>query len=131
MKFLIIGAGLAGCSCARLLADKGHQIILIEKFNSIGGICFDYLAEDNSCYIHKFGPHIFHTFNKDIWNFVNRFFDFNEYIHKGISLYNNKLYSFPVNFNTIFQIFNKRVYSKHEADLLIHDIHYNNPQNFE
>ena len=61
---------LHGCTCARLLADKGYTITLIDKIDFIGGICFDYLSEDQSCYIHKFGPHIFHTTHKSVWNFI-------------------------------------------------------------
>ena len=131
MNVLVVGAGLAGCTCARLLAEQNNTIIILDKQDHIGGICYDYLSEDKSCYIHSFGPHIFHTNNKEVWNFVNKFSDFNEYVHRGISLYNDKLYSFPVNFNTIYQVFGKRVYSSKDVDILIHDIIIENPKNFE
>lgn len=122
---------LHGCTCARLLADKGYTITLIDKNDFIGGICFDYLSEDQSCYIHKFGPHIFHTTHKSVWNFINQFSTFNNYQHKYYSQYQNKKYVFPINLNTISELFNVQVYSKDDVIKLIHDVDIKNPQNFE
>ena len=130
MNILIVGAGIAGATCANLLADK-HKVTVIDKNCFIGGNCYDYLSSDKSCYIHKFGPHIFHTLNKDVWNFINRFDIFNTYTHCVYTSVNNEIYTFPINLNVISKLFKTNVYSKEDVDTLIHDKWFENPQNFE
>lgn len=131
MKILIVGAGISGATCARILAEQNHKIDIIDKNSFIGGNCYDQLSSDKSCYIHKFGPHIFHTENKEIWNFVNRYSKFNSYTHCVYTLVKDAIYTFPINLNVISQLYNCHIYSKEQADKLIHDIYYHNPQNFE
>lgn len=122
---------LHGCTCARLLADKGYNITLIDKNDYIGGICVDSLSDDKSCYIHQFGPHIFHTLNLTVWNFIKQFSEFNNYQHKYYAEYDNTKYVFPINLNTISELFNVQVYSKDDVSKLIHDVEIKNPKNFE
>lgn len=128
---LIVGAGISGATCARILAEKNYNITVIDKNNFIGGNCYDYLSNDNSCFIHKFGPHIFHTSNKIVWDFVNKFSKFNNYVHCVYTKINDDIYTFPINLDVISKLFNTHIYSKDEADVLIHDIHFLRPQNFE
>lgn len=81
--FLIVGAGFYGCVCANQLSAKGYRVKLIDKRNHIGGNCFTELKDN--IVIHKYGAHIFHTYNKEIWDFVNRFSKFNSYKHRVIA----------------------------------------------
>ena len=129
-NILIVGAGIAGATCARLLANN-FNITVIDRNNYIGGTCYDYLSDNGSCYIHKFGPHIFHTLNKEVWNFVNQFDEFNNYVHCVYTQVNNEIYTFPINLNVISKLFHTRVYSKDDVDKLIHDKVYDVPKNFE
>lgn len=129
-NILIVGAGITGATCARILCNT-YNITVIDKANVIGGTCYDYLSEDQSCYIHKFGPHIFHTLNKNIWDFVNQFDNFNNYVHCVYTQVNNEIYTFPINLNVISKLFNTQIYSKQDADKLIHDKYFENPKNFE
>lgn len=130
-NILIVGCGISGSTVANILANKNHNITIIDKNNHIGGNCYDFLSQDETCFIHKYGPHIFHTKNKEIWDYINQFSQFIEYRHLVYTQYNNKNYIFPINLNTISNVFNTQIYSKEDALNLIHDYHNDNPTNFE
>lgn len=106
MKYdgLIIGAGIAGATSARVLAEQGKKILVIEKNDFIGGNCYD---EMDSCGItfHKYGPHIFHTCNRNVWKFVNRFSGFRYYQHTVKSFVDGMYVTFPINRDTICELF--------------------------
>ena len=73
-RALIVGAGIAGATAARLLVDYGgYDVTVLEKTSFIGGACHDFYDVEHKCYIHEFGPHIFHTKDSAVWNFVNKF----------------------------------------------------------
>lgn len=101
---VIIGAGLAGATSARLLAEKGFSVLVVEAKRHIAGQCYDY-KDDSGITVHKYGPHIFHTTNKDIWNFVNRFSVFTDYQHRVQSYAEGQYYKFPINKDTINAVF--------------------------
>ncbi len=103
MKILVIGAGLAGSSFARLVADY-HEVVVFEKNNFIGGNCFDQL-DNNGILIHQFGPHIFHTSNRDVWSFVNQFSSFKKVVHQALVSVDGYLLQMPINLNSIKVIF--------------------------
>ncbi|RQW88299.1 MAG: hypothetical protein EHM79_06020 [Geobacter sp.] len=100
MKVLIVGTGLSGCALARFLKDKGHDVSMIEKENQIGGLCITKVNEDGLKY-EPFGARTFHTSNVAISEFVQRFDQFNGYIHKKGMIINKKLYPFPLTLNSI------------------------------
>jgi len=133
MNILIIGTGITGCTLARLLAEERNHIAIIDKNPFIGGVCYDYLSDDESCYVHKFGPHIFHTLNEDVWMFVNQFDDFIEYRHSYMAYSHNDYYPFPINLHTISKVFRQNVYTKEDAIKLMkkESKTFSNPQNFE
>ena len=124
-KVIIIGTGISGCTIARLLAEKDYSVEIYEKNNFIGGNCHDYYDE-SGILIHKYGPHIFHTSNEQVWNFVNRFSKFNGYINKVLVEIDNKKVQMPINFNSIkklcdrndFKIFKKECKSKFKEQLV-------------
>lgn len=103
-QFLIIGAGVSGITMARLLADAGaSKIKIIDKKSHIGGNCFDFKNEQGFL-IHKYGPHIFHTNNEKVINFVTRFSEFDLFTHKVLVQYENEFIPFPINLNSIYDI---------------------------
>lgn len=110
MKYdvLVAGAGFSGAVAARILAERGKKVIIIEKHRHIAGHCYDY-RDNNGITVHKYGPHIFHTKNKKVWDFVNKFSEFNFYQHKVLSYCDGKLFPFPINLDTINQVYGKNI----------------------
>lgn len=102
MKAKIIGCGLSGIVSAIILKHKGYNVEIFETRNHIGGNCYD--EKINDITVHKYGPHIFHTNDDEVWNFVNRYSSFNNYIHKTRANTIYGLISIPYNYNTRDQI---------------------------
>jgi len=102
---VVVGSGLAGATSARILAEAGYKVIVIERRNHIGGNVYDYKEKGIS--IHKYGPHIFHTNYKEVWDFLNRFTGFRLYQHRVLSYVEGTLVSFPININTLRKVFGK------------------------
>lgn len=126
--FLIVGAGLFGSICARELTDSGYNICVIEKRSHIGGNC--YTESINGIDVHMYGPHIFHTSNNTIWNYVNKFVKFNNYTHHVVGKYKNKIYSLPFNMWTFNQFWG--VTTPQEAiDIINQQKFIGNPTNLE
>lgn len=96
--YLIVGAGLFGSVFAREAADKGKKCLVIEKRSHIGGNI--YCEEISGIQVHKYGAHIFHTSNREVWDYVCRFAEFNNYINAPIARYKGELYNLPFNMNT-------------------------------
>ncbi len=105
-KVIIIGSGISGITIARLLAEANYEVHIYEKENFIGGHCHDYEG-DKGILIHKFGPHIFHTSNERVWEFLNQFTKFNGYINQVKVCIDNQLVEMPINFNSIEALFGK------------------------
>lgn len=101
---LVVGAGLAGSTAARLYAEGGKSVLIVERLKHIGGHCHDYKNEAGIT-IHSYGPHIFHTNNKQVWDFLNRFTAFRLYQHRVVSFAEGRLYPFPINLDTINLVF--------------------------
>ena len=100
--YLIIGSGLFGSVCARELTDSGFKCLVIDKRKHIGGNV--YTENIKGINIHKYGPHIFHTSNTKLWNYVNKFVKFNHFSYRPRVNYNGKIYSFPINMMTLYQL---------------------------
>lgn len=101
-KILIVGAGISGCSIARILAETGeYKIEIIDKRNHIGGNIYDEYFENSNIKYHKYGPHFFHTKNEEIFNFLSGFTDWIEYKHKvKAQLSSGEYVTLPVNKKT-------------------------------
>lgn len=93
--YIIVGAGFAGATCARLLSDHGYKCLIIEERPFVGGNCVT--NNSDGINLHILGPHIFHTNNKQIWDFINKYGTFINYKHQVYTLKDNKLY--PTAFN--------------------------------
>ncbi len=96
--YLIVGAGLYGAVCARELADAGKSVLVIEKRSHIAGNV--YTEKIEGIHVHKYGAHIFHTNDKTVWAYVNRFAEFNRFTNSPVANYKGELYSLPFNMYT-------------------------------
>ena len=102
-KYLVVGCGFYGAVFARILSEFGKRVLLVDKRHHIGGNC--YSEKINNIHVHKYGPHAFHTNSEKIWEFVNRFSEFNDFKLKVKVNYKNIFYSFPINLFTLNQIY--------------------------
>lgn len=100
--FLIIGSGLFGATFAYLAKQAGKKCLVVEKRSHLGGNVYCELVENVN--VHKYGAHIFHTSNKEVWDFVNQFVEFNRYTNCPVANYKGKLYNLPFNMNTFYQM---------------------------
>lgn len=113
--FLIVGAGLYGAVFAREMTDAGFKCLVIDQRPHIGGNVYTEKVEGID--VHKYGAHIFHTSNKAIWDYVNRFASFNHYVNKPKVNYQGKIYSFPINLMTLYQIYGVKTPKEAEEKL--------------
>ena len=126
--YLIVGAGLFGAVFAHEAYKKGRTCLVIDKRNNIGGNIYTESTEGIN--VHKYGAHIFHTSDKQIWDYVNRFAEFNNYINSPVAVYKDELYNLPFNMNTFSRMWNirtpeqaKEIIASQIADLGITEPH--------
>ena len=133
-KYLIIGAGFSGTVLANRLAGNGDCVIDIwDERDHIGGNCHTKRDEQTGIMVHEYGPHIFNTDKKEIWDFVNSFGEFRPYVHRVKAMSNGKIYSLPVNLHTINQLFGKTFTPSQAKEFLktLADGSITQPKNFE
>ena len=130
--FLIVGSGLYGSVCAYELKRMGKIVCVVDKRQHIGGNVYTELIEGIN--VHKYGAHIFHTSNKKIWDYINQFAEFNNYINSPIARYKDELYNLPFNMNTFTKLWHD-VYTPNDAKQKIEEektrYHISNPKNLE
>ncbi|MBR1480308.1 MAG: UDP-galactopyranose mutase [Paludibacteraceae bacterium] len=100
--YLIVGAGLYGAVIAYRARQAGKRVLVIDRRNHRGGNV--YCEDVHGIHVHKYGAHIFHTSNKEVWDFVNRFVPFNRYTNSPVANYRGRLYNLPFNMNTFAQM---------------------------
>jgi len=98
--FLIVGSGLFGSTFAQKANEAGYKCLIIDKRNHNAGNA--YTENINGINVHRYGPHIFHTSDEKIWNYVNRFARFNHYVNRPKVNYKGDIYSFPINLFTLY-----------------------------
>ncbi len=129
--YLIVGAGLYGAVFACEAKKKGKKCLVIEKRNHIAGNV--YCEEIEEINVHRYGAHIFHTSDKKIWDYVNNFAEFNNYINSPVARYKDELYNLPFNMNTFSKMWN--IVTPQEAkDIIaaqIADLNITEPKNLE
>lgn len=133
-KFLIIGSGFSGAVLAHELTGKlDCQIDIWEERNHIGGNCHTSRDEETGIMVHRYGPHIFNTDKKEIWDYVNSFCEFRPYVHRVKGVYNGEVYSLPVNLFTLTQFFKTTLTPKTAREYLakVADKNILQPNNFE
>ena len=102
--YLVVGAGLFGAIFAREAAYRGKSVLVIDKRDHIAGNI--YTKEVEGINVHEYGAHIFHTNNKLVWNYINRFAEFNRYTNSPVANYNGEIYSLPFNMYTFNKMWN-------------------------
>lgn len=100
--YLVVGAGLFGATMANLLKAAGKKVLVIDRRDHIAGNVYTELVEGID--VHRYGAHIFHTDNKEVWDYVNRFAEFNRYTNSPIARFGDELYNLPFNMNTFSRI---------------------------
>lgn len=129
--YLIVGAGLFGAVFAYEATKKGKKCLVIDKRDHIAGNI--YTKETENINVHQYGAHIFHTSDRKIWDYVNSFTDFNNYINSPVAIYKDELYNLPFNMNTFSKMWNIKTPSEAKAiiEKQIEELNITKPQNLE
>ena len=129
--YLIVGAGLFGAVFAYEAVKRGKKCLVIDKRDHVAGNVYCEQIEEIN--VHKYGAHIFHTSDKEIWNYVNQFAEFNNYINSPIAVYKDELYNLPFNMNTFSKMWNIRTPQEAKEIIAgqIAKLNIKNPQNLE
>lgn len=132
---LIVGAGLFGSVIAERIASQLHMpVTVIDKRDHIGGNCWSEIDQVTGIECHKYGPHIFHTSNKDVWDYISQFTEWNNYQHHGWTKYKGKTYSIPINLQTINSYYNTNFTPEEAQKFIASEIkkeHIVTPNNLE
>lgn len=108
-KVLVVGAGLSGSTIARILAEAGQPVHVVEARPHVAGLCHTSRDKETGILVHRYGPHIFHTSKESIWAFVQRFATFAPWVNRVKAINRHGIFSMPVNLHTINQFFGKRL----------------------
>lgn len=129
--YLIAGAGLFGAVFAYEMKQRGRRVLVIDKRNHIAGNIYTQRVLDIN--VHKYGAHIFHTSDKKVWNYVNQFAEFNNYINSPIARYHDELYNLPFNMNTFSKMWGVVTpkQAKDEIARQIAELNIKEPSNLE
>lgn len=113
--YLIVGAGLFGAVFAHEAKRVGKHCLVIDKRNHRGGNI--YCEDIEGIHVHKYGAHIFHTDNKEVWDYVNSFVEFNRYTNSPLAYFDGKLYNLPFNMNTFYQLWGVKTPAEAKAKI--------------
>ena len=129
--YLIVGAGLYGAVFAHELTKQGKSCLVIDRRDHIAGNI--YTENISGINVHKYGAHIFHTSDKEVWNYVNHFAEFNNYINAPIAVYKDELYNLPFNMNTFSRMWGIRTpaEAKEKIAQQVAELNITDPQNLE
>ena len=129
--YLIVGAGLYGAVFARELTRQGKKCLVIDRREHIAGNV--YTENVSGINVHKYGAHIFHTSDKEVWDYVNQFAEFNNYINSPIAVYQDELYNLPFNMNTFSKMWGIRTPAEARAKIAeqVAELNITDPQNLE
>jgi len=129
--YLIVGAGLYGAVFAHELTRAGKRCLVIDRRDHIAGNI--YTENVHGINVHKYGAHIFHTSDKDVWAYVNRFAEFNNYINSPVAVYKDELYNLPFNMNTFSQMWGVRTPAQAKAKIAeqVAQLRITEPKNLE
>ena len=129
--YLIVGSGLFGAVFAHEAMKRGKSCLVIDKRDHIGGNIYCEKIEDIN--VHKYGAHIFHTSDKSVWEYVNQFAEFNNYINSPVALYHDELYNLPFNMNTFSKMWGIKTPAEAKAKIAeqIAELNITEPKNLE
>ena len=106
-SILVVGAGFSGAVIARVLAEKGYCVQVVEARAHIAGNCHTERDSATGIMLHRYGPHIFHTDDQEVWDFINQYGTMRPYVNRVKSTVGGQVYSLPINLHTINQFFGK------------------------
>lgn len=112
-EIVIIGAGISGAVLAQKYAATGKKVLVIEKRGHIAGNCYDY-TDENGILVSKYGAHLFHTNDEQVWNYVNQYGEWYTWEHKVVAVVDDKLVPIPVNITTVNQVLEEEITSESE-----------------
>jgi UDP-galactopyranose mutase len=127
--YLVVGAGWYGSVFARQMTDAGYKCLVIDRRPHIGGNSFT--ENVDGIHVHRYGPHLFHTNNEGIWNYVNRFAKFLPFTYRGCASFRGQEYSFPINLTTFQQVCGVHTQEEAEQYLALMQVPNAAPQNLE
>ena len=134
-EIVIVGSGLFGLTIAERIANVlGLQVLVLEKRNHIGGNAWTEFDEKTGIEVHKYGSHLFHTSNEEVWKYVNQFTEFTNYRHHVWTKHADQFYSLPINLATMSQFFGKTLTPKEAQEIIAKEIGMYNtegPPSFE
>jgi UDP-galactopyranose mutase len=117
-KIAVVGAGFSGAVIARELAQSGYKVLVFDSRSHVAGNCHTERDVDTNVMVHIYGPHIFHTSNAHIWNYVQQFDEFMPFINRVKSVYNGRIYPLPINLMTINAFFGKTLNPKEAGEFM-------------
>ena len=129
--YLIVGAGLYGVVFAHALHQAGKRVLVIDRRNHIAGNI--YTENVHGINVHKYGAHIFHTSDKEVWEYVNRFAEFNNYVNSPVAVYHDELYNLPFNMNTFSKLWGIKTPAEAKAKIAeqVAELNITEPKNLE
>jgi UDP-galactopyranose mutase len=132
-KIAVVGAGFSGAVVARELALQGYDVDVFDTRTHVAGNCHTSRDQATDVMLHVYGPHIFHTSDESVWNYVRQFDEFMPFTNRVKAIYKNRVYSLPINLSTINNFFQKTFSPKEAADYMqeVGDASIDNPQTFE
>lgn len=132
IDILIIGAGISGAVLAERYAKTGKKVLILEKRDHIAGNCYDYYDE-NGILVSKYGAHLFHTNEEDVWQYINRFIDWYSWEHKVIARVDDKTVPIPVNITTVNTLFGENIETEEQMKTWLDNnrVHIDAPANGE
>ncbi|WP_375687105.1 UDP-galactopyranose mutase [Pseudooceanicola sp. LIPI14-2-Ac024] len=133
MKYLLVGAGLSGAVIGRRLAEAGHTVTIVDARDHVAGNCHTGRDPETGVMVHVYGPHIFHTDDAEVWDYVNRFQAFRPYKNRVKTTSRGEVFSLPVNLHTINQFYRKTLRPDEARDFIAEqaDTTIEEPQTFE
>jgi len=133
--YVIVGAGFFGSVLAERIATiLNKTVTVLEQRNHIGGNCYSEIHQETGIEFHKYGTHIFHTSNKEVWDYITQFTSFNAYYHQVLTVFKDKVYQMPINLETINSFYQVNLKPFEVDDFLFKEKakeHYETPNNFE
>ena len=117
-RILIVGAGFSGAVIARELAERGHAVTVVDQRGHVGGNCHTQIDDETGIMVHRYGPHIFHTDDQRVWDYINRFCEMVPFINRVKAVAAGQIFSLPINLHTINQLFD-RTMSPDEAKAFV------------
>lgn len=106
---VVVGAGLYGLTVAERAAEKGWDVVVLDRRDHVGGNAWSEIEPSTGIEVHKYGAHLFHTSNERVWDYVNQFTAFTDYVHRVWTVHRGEVYPMPINLGTINQFFRGRL----------------------